>query len=96
MEMLFMQWRCLKNALPIPNSIIMIGEIDEGQQAENLILCRTLYYLQIAEFYGGALVIGEPDEFNYPDAKKGKIVLQFHMAFQDEENMKGFIEEISP
>ena len=95
MENVKMEWRCLINVIPIPNSIIMRGEIDISPISERFLLLRTVIYAGIAERNGGEFIIANLDKYNYPPDKEGKIVLQFQMTFPDRKNLDKFMQEIS-
>lgn len=95
MEGIIMSWQCLVNTIPVPNSIIMVGEIDEGPISKKLLILRSLLYIEVGQRNLGNFMYAKPDKFNYPDAKPKKIVLQFQMTFPKRENLEKFIKEIS-
>ena len=95
MEEISMSWRCLIDTLPFSNAIIMIGEIDESPVSMQVLMARALLYMQVAEENLGRYIQIQPECHNYPPAKKGKIVLQFHVLFPDKKQFEKFKKELS-
>lgn len=95
MEEIYMSWRCLIDTLPFSNAIIMIGEIDESPVSMQVLIARALFYMQVAERNLGTYIQAQPECYNYPKAKKGRIVLQFHVLFPNKEQFEKFKKELS-
>ena len=95
MEEISMSWRCLIDTLPFSNAIIMIGEIDESPVSMQMLMARALLYMQVAEKNMGTYIQAQPECFNFPPAKKGKIVLQFQVLFPDRNQLEKFKKELS-
>ena len=95
MEEISMSWRCLVDTLPFPNAIIMIGEIDESPISMQVIMTRAFLYMEVAEKNLGRYIQVQPECYNYPAFKKGKIVAQFHVLFPDKEQLEKFKKELS-
>lgn len=95
MEEIMMSWRCLIDTLPFSNAIIMIGEIDESPISMQLVMARALLYMKVAEENLGRYIQVQPECYNYPEAKKGKIVVKFHVLFPDKKQLEKFKKELS-
>lgn len=95
MENISMSWRYLIDTLPFSNAIIMIGEIDESPVSMQILMARALLYIKVAETNFGVFIAAQQERFNYPTAKKGKIVLQFQVLFPNKEQFEKFKNQIS-
>jgi len=95
MEEIMMTWRCLIDTLPFSNAIAMVGEIDESPVSMQVLLTKALLYMELAEKNLGTYIQAQPEHFNYPEAKKGKIVLQFFILFPDKKQYEKFKKELS-
>ena len=95
MQEISMSWRCLIDTLPFSNAVIMVGEIDESPISMQVIMARALLYMKVAEENFGRYIQVQPECHNYPAAKKGKIVAQFHVLFPDKEQLEKFKKELS-
>jgi len=73
----------------------MVGEIDESPISLQVVMARALLYMKVAERNLGRYIQVQPECYNYPAVKKGKIVVQFHVLFPDKEQLEKFKKELS-
>lgn len=91
-----MNWKLLRDTMPLPNSIMMVGDIDYSSSSKDILILQAVYYIEVAMEYQGMLVWANKDKYNYPQGEKDKIVLQFQMIFPNGNQMEEFIKEVSP
>ena len=97
MEELRKNWQVYTDTLPLPNSIVMVGEIAEDEpMAQETLVLDSAYFIELAVQNDGRVILLELDIVNYPQSKQGKIVVQFQLNFPRIRSFKKFIRLISP
>lgn len=98
MQQINMTWYYHSNVLPCKNSVLLIGEIDEGGKGtffQKYLMQVALNFIKIAKSLSGEFLAIEPEKLNYPIAEKGKIRIQFQMKFPSSKQRDMFEKEIS-
>ena len=79
------------------NLVRVIGEVDDTPLAKILLICKAEEYLEKAFDFDVTIIVSTEDKANenYADAKAGKAIATFRIAFADHNSMQDYLKMMS-